>query len=140
MKLDYFVTKYHNAIHGCPKCNQRGITYKNRVVYSKISGSLRTDASFTARSDINHHRDSYKNKKSILEDCGFKLVSQFPLDPMHLVDLGVAKKLLTLICTMYKKRVPEMSVLIENISKNFIPHEFNRKPRNLDELPRFKAT
>lgn len=61
------------------------------------SWPLRTDISFLSRSSPSHHTETFKGKKSVLEEAGFGMVSQFPLDCMHLVDLEVTKKLLKLL-------------------------------------------
>lgn len=68
------------------------------------------------------------------------MIDQFPLDPMHLVDLGVAKRLLTYILGSFSKTDKEnMSVEYASFSK-FIPIYFSRKTRDFSELPRWKAT
>ena len=54
-------------------------------------GELRTGESFRARKHLDHHSDWHKNPFSVLERYGFGMVSMFPLDDMHLVDLGVGK-------------------------------------------------
>ncbi|XP_050324473.1 uncharacterized protein LOC126755787 [Bactrocera neohumeralis] len=86
----------HNGKNGCPKCCQEGTYQKNRVSFQKKIGSLRSDTTFMLRSNPAHHLEDFKFKKSILEESDFGMVSQFPLDSMHLVDLGVTKKLLKL--------------------------------------------
>ncbi len=68
----------------------------------------------------------------------------FPLDYMHLVCLGVVKKLLSWVNGPPVVRLG--SELIENISVRllklvpFIPCEFQRKPRSLSQLAYMKAT
>lgn len=68
------------------------------------------------------------------------MVSQFPLDPMHLVDLGIVKRIVTYIYEGLSKLAQES--LSESYSKlaDFTPYEFTRKPRDFKELPRWKAT
>ena len=72
------------------------------------------------------------------------LVSQFVLDPMHLVFLGVVRTLLYLwlkgplsvrLCSVKKTLISDKIVEIAK----YMPAEFARKPP-LDELERFKAT
>lgn len=73
------------------------------------------------------------------------MVTQFPLDYMHAVCLGVTKKLLHTWISG-KGNVKLCYRLIDLVSKNlvafklFMPSEFNRKPRSLTELCRWKAT
>ena len=64
---------------------------ENRVCFSKVAGIARSDESFELRAHVSHHSVNFKDKKSVVELAGFGMVSQFPLDPMHLVDLGVVK-------------------------------------------------
>lgn len=51
-------------------------------------GVLRTD---------NSHSVEHKRKSCILERYGFNMVTQFPLDVMHLVDLGIGKLIVSSI-------------------------------------------
>lgn len=73
------------------------------------------------------------------------MVTQFPLDPMHLIDLGVCKKMILCIlnCTTFTKfstgQKKEISDRLASFSA-YIPKEFARKQRNFDEILRWKAT
>lgn len=94
---------------------------------------------------MEHHDDEHKSVQSTLERFDYRMVSQFPLDAMHLVDLGVGKqvfKSFILQVTAGSRRKCDERTLSElycTYSKN-TPSEFSRKPRSLDEVPRFKAT
>lgn len=79
------------------------------------------------------------------------VVNQLSIDYMHAVCLGAVKKILMLwkgdtICKCSINKQKLNSLQIKHISerlvsfRNSIPCEFIRKPRSLDELPRFKAT
>ncbi|EFN60348.1 hypothetical protein EAG_01321, partial [Camponotus floridanus] len=81
--------KNHTGYFGCTKCICEGDFIENRVVFLEYKCSLRTDMSFKNRMQPEHHRIS-----SILENTGIGLVSQLPLDYMHLVCLGIMKRLL----------------------------------------------
>lgn len=89
--------------------------------------------------DQGHHHGS-----SIFLELKLGLVTQFPLDYLHLVCLGVTKKLFRTWC---KGKLPyRLSPSSrERISKNLIlfrkyfPSEFQRKPRSLHELDHFKG-
>lgn len=127
----------HTGKNSCSKCDQVG-SYKNRrVCFSKNVHNLRSDISFKNRVDPSHHSSPFKTSESILESANFKMVSQFPLDPMHLVDLGVCKKLLHLL--VKKGNVTKMNEKISFLS-NFVPVEFGRVCRNLDDISNWKAT
>ena len=72
------------------------------------------------------------------------MVSQVPLDYMHLFCLGVTKKLVLLWLegrNVWRLRALEISRLSKALhdSRVWIPMEFARKPRSLDEVHRWKA-
>ena len=73
------------------------------------------------------------------------MVSQFPLDYMHLVCLGVVRRLLNLWLRgplksrLSAKVVDSISSQLVKMRPN-IPVEFARKPRSLREVDRWKAT
>lgn len=76
--------------HGFGQCTQEGEYLKNRMTFPKHNGAKRTDKSFRAKSDFEHH----------LYDSAFvclsiDLVTQFPLDYLRIMCLGVVKKSLT---------------------------------------------
>lgn len=74
------------------------------------------------------------------------MVSQFPLDYMHLVCLGVMKKMLQIFVHGEIKAVKFSSRIIHKILQvlgnisAWIPSDFARKTRSLEELERWKAT
>lgn len=80
--------KGHTGYFGCPKCIQQG-DYEGRVVFLERNAPLRTNESFR-----NRIHEDYHNGDSILELLDLDMVLDFPVDPMHLVDLGVCRKLL----------------------------------------------
>ena len=82
--------KNHNAYGGCDKCEVDGDP-EGHVIYPHIHARLRTDESFVARSHEKHHKSM---EPTAFELCGVGMVSQFPLDIMHQVFMGVTKKLL----------------------------------------------
>lgn len=126
----------HNSKHGCNECNQIGFRLDNTPVYQIKSGELRSDESFLSRMDKPHHHQMNATK---LEVAGIKMVTQFPLDPMHLLDLGIGKRILTYMLDIIPKNMHQV------VSNSFIslgpyvPSEFARKPRGLTDLARWKA-
>ena len=74
------------------------------------------------------------------------LVEDFPYEYMHLVCLGVTKKLLILWMRGKLENFRLSSGQVDIISqrlvsiRNYIPAEFTRKPRTLREVDRLKAT
>jgi len=131
--------KQHNAFNGCERCVQQG-TWDGRVIFLETKSRLRTDASFAQLEDPSHH-----NGLSPLTSLSFGLVTQVPLDYMHLVCLGAVRKLLytwTFGKVPHKwpsRQVDLVSSDLINI-KPYIPCEFARKTRSLRELKHFKAT
>lgn len=104
-----------------------------------VSAAKRTDRSFLNMEDEDHHLGI-----SPLKNLKIGMVTSFPIDYIHAVCLGVMRKLLN---TWVSGRVqPRFQCRVINelsqkilFSKEFIPVEFNRKPRNLNELARWKA-
>lgn len=135
--------KNHTGYSSCTKCYIEGDYIENRVCFPNANENsrLRTDLEFRSKLDENHH-----NGTSIIEKIpGIDMVQSFPLDYMHLVCLGVVKKILLLWCCgkpstklCYQKISAISSSLIE--LSPYIPKEFNRKPRSLSEIKRWKAT
>ena len=130
--------KSHSGYYSCEKCTVKGVHKNKSISFEETNCQLRTDDSFKKRVQIEHHVG-----ESPLEKLNIGMVSQFPCDPMHLLYLGVMRKLLHLWCYVrpYKMAPHNKSVLnnfLDNVSK-WTPLEFSRKPRNLKELERFKA-
>lgn len=136
--------KGHTSFNGCTKCHQSGWRINNVNTYSTEKHMPRTDESFSERSDKNFHQSYFLYCRSRMEELGIKMISQFPIEPMHMVDLGVTKKILNKI--YYKKVVSltndqklEMSATLLSLAP-YVPKEFARKPRAFDEMCRWKAT
>lgn len=108
------------------------------LVFLEENSELRTDFSYRQRSQEEHHTDT-----SPFEQTSIDMIDQFPIDYMHLVCLGVTKLILKLwisICPKFSEdNLNCLSMKILKLSK-YIPKEFNRKPRSLIEINRWKAT
>jgi len=138
--------KGHSGYDSCTRCIEEGEYLKNRSCFP-----------YTASSEIKRTHDDYINMKyeehhvgntiSILSDLpGINIVDAFALDYMHLVCIGIMKKLIQLWMNKgpLNVRIPSsvvkiMSDQLVSFKKN-VPFDFSRKPRSLNELPRFKAT
>jgi hypothetical protein len=110
------------------------------MCFPELNSSERTDDSFKERSQEDHHLGS-----SILEELNIGMVSQIPYEYMHLVCLGVMRKLFFLWRKAdLKFRIPPN--IMQKISDELvslgqhIPNEFARKPRAIKEFERWKAT
>lgn len=91
--------------------------------------------------DEDHHTGT-----SPLTDTAIDMVGAFPHDYMHLVCLGVTRRLLDLwlstgpLCVrLSSQQTRKVSDLLVGL-KTFVPFDFARKPRSLDERLRWKAT
>lgn len=75
-----------------------------------------------------------------------QMVSMFPTDYMHLCCLGVTRKLLNMWLKGKNLATRVPSKTVETISgqlimlRSYMPCEFNRKPRGLSDIDRWKAT
>lgn len=131
----------HNAYFGCERCYRRGKWYRNRVTYPiKDVADAYSNESFRQRWYESHHKGNSPLEKLMLD-----MVFQVPLDYMHLICLGIVKKLLTvwvegpLPHKLSSKQIKCISGRLESF-KQYIPSNFSRKCRGLNELAHFKAT
>lgn len=134
----------HNSLNGCSKCDQKGVSISRVTTFSTTSGNLRTDDDFQHRRDKNFHQQKFLNAKTPLETVDIKMISQFPLDVMHLIDLGVVKRMIVFILksktneTLSSANKQAMSSLLASMYP-YIPREFSRKARTFDEIAKWKA-
>jgi hypothetical protein len=131
----------HNSLNGCEKCVQEGV-YLGRTVWPYTEKLLK-------RNDNYFERFLYKDhqlQRSILSTLEIGLVSQVPLDWMHLICLGVVKKLILSWVEKGPKCVKLRASSITQISERlvalacYLPKEFARKPRPLCYIKFWKAT
>jgi len=141
-------TKGHTGFFSCSRCTIEGVYLENRVCFpSGNSFYKRTHSNFLNRSNNEYHLTD--SVSLITEIPHLDIIFNFPLDYMHLVCLGVMKKLILLWLGSIKKA--HLSVRLETIKvltisnnllllKPFITSDFSRLPRGLNEVPRWKAT
>ncbi|CAI6349946.1 unnamed protein product [Macrosiphum euphorbiae] len=139
--------KGHAGYSSCIRCRIEGERINNTTCFLGTNFSKRTHSDFLNRVDDDHHITS---TVSILTEIpGINIVEDFSLDYMHLVCLGVMKKMLLLWLGVSKNapvnvRIPSRSVnSISNhllLLNTFVPSDFSRKCRGLNEICRFKAT
>ncbi|XP_058631559.1 uncharacterized protein LOC131540562 [Onychostoma macrolepis] len=134
--------KSHNGYSGCDKCVQSGIYINNRMTFPELNSRVRTDVSFSNAEDEDHHV-----QHSPFCETSVPMVSGFPHDYMHLVCLGVVRRLLDLWMgtrgkLSYRISSRQVSIISGKLLalKSYIPSEFARRPRALDERLRWKAT
>ncbi|XP_064472543.1 uncharacterized protein LOC135387056 [Ornithodoros turicata] len=136
--------KGHTGYHACEKCFVRGEYFPEgrKVVYMDRGARKRTGSNFNLQEDPEHH-----NRPSPLLALGVDLVARVPLDSMHLVYLGVVKKIVTGFwfsspVTKTKLSQPARQAISNGLLdlKAWVPREFNRKPRSLVDSKLWKAT
>lgn len=134
----------HTSKHGCEKCTITG-QYKNHRI-NFADGNNNYCYSQISDNDFLMGNKSFIKTKSPLLEIGIKLVTQFPLDSMHLIYLGVVKRLLLnyyiegrpphkLSQQMIRSLNSKISII-----KLYQPSDFARKCRTFNELKRWKAT
>ena len=129
-----------NAHYGCERCEQRGKWKEHRMLFLECNAPVRHDACFN-----NPVNESHVRGVSPLSSLKFGLVTQFPIDYMHLCCLNVMRRLLR---TWVKGKLPHRlhSSLIDRINlriemfRKYIPSDFVRKGRSLREIDNWKAT
>ena len=133
-------TKYHTGYYCCERCEQKG-KYFGKVIFDKVRNLVpRTDQTFRSQTQAEHHRGV-----SPLCNLDIDMIHSFPLDYMHLICLGVTKRLL-LVWTQGKSEVRLSYQQKEQINtkiirlKSYIPDLFSRKPRTLRDMEYWKAT
>ncbi|MES9903194.1 MAG: hypothetical protein ABW168_11045 [Sedimenticola sp.] len=131
-------TIQYNGRYGCDFCDVEG-EFDGRMLFL-YEGRPRTDHSFRQQSNPQHHKG-----KSVLLSLDIDMISQFPIDPMHCIDLGVTKRLLLLWKEgpiPYRLSASHLNLLsvYHKSLRQFLPKNFNRKPRGLDEVKLWKAT
>ncbi|KAL3997086.1 hypothetical protein ACER0C_009742 [Sarotherodon galilaeus] len=116
--------------------------WKNNMTYPEVNAKLRTDADFQLMIDEDHHLNHTSSPLAGM----VKMITIFPLDYMHLCCLGVTRKLIylwmkgkVLATRLSSRTVGEISEKLKGLGA-YTPNEFNRKPRELSEIDRWKAT
>ena len=131
--------KQHGAYSACDHCDTVGETNQGSRSYDTSIRQLRTDEGFRLRSDLNHHTG-----KSPLENLHIDMVHTFPLDYMHLVLLGICRKLFHMWLSVKPFQIPihAKQMITQNLAKcrKYLPLEFDRKPDNFSDSPKWKAS
>ena len=131
--------KLYSGYSGCEQCTQKE-QWKNKMTYPDLNASLRTDSSFNEILDKSH-----PNGPTLLAISGINLVSDMVLDYLHLVCLGVIRKLLMLwisgpfCCRQSYSIINSVSDCLLQI-KSSVPSEFVWQPKSLNEVKHWKAT
>ncbi|XP_026675428.1 uncharacterized protein LOC113465227, partial [Ceratina calcarata] len=132
----------HISNRPCSKCKVSGVQSERRLAYIGVDHPLRTDVQYVQCLDEDHHKEG----GSPLASLSFGMVSQVPFEYMHLVCLGVVKKLLSAwICGKYSRssklsssQVSLMSARLESL-RQYCPSNFARRPRSIQQFSNYKA-
>ncbi|KAJ8926610.1 hypothetical protein NQ314_021007 [Rhamnusium bicolor] len=133
--------KGHNSYFGCTKYVCEGTYINNRMCCPNLNSALRTDEQFRSNAYDDYHK--YETPLLYLD---IDLVEQIPLDYMHLICIGVMKKMLlfwvkgNISVRMNKSDLKKTDQCIQNFRKHINSNDFSRLPRSLLELERWKAT
>jgi len=138
--------KGHSGFFSCTRCVQEGDYINNRVCfpYDKNGSMKRLHQDYVQMKYEEHHISFTISCVALIPDTD--IVHSFPLDYMHLVCLGVTKKLISLWLNTGPINVRLPSWKIKNITsslnkiKKCITNDFARKPREIEEFKRYKAT
>ncbi|XP_064463148.1 uncharacterized protein LOC135374080 [Ornithodoros turicata] len=133
--------KGHSGYYGCERCSQKGVHQESRMVFLDFDAALHSDESFRAQTCQSHHKG-----QSPFVELDIDMISIFPLDYMHLLCLGVMRRLLHIWTggkygrgKLTTEQQQTLSERLNSYRKDF-PPSFQRKPRGTDELERWKAT
>lgn len=115
---------------------------KSGLVIPEMDAPLRTHADFVAQNCPRHHLGT----TDLLKIPGIDVSKQFVLDILHLGFLGVVKKMLNIWVNGNsppgKFSVANCKLISERLFalRPYVPCEFQRKPRGLDEKAFWKGT
>jgi len=131
----------HTGYHSCERCTAKGIWLNHRIVFFENDADMRTDEKFANF----EYEGTHQHFKSPLVDLNVNCISQFPLDYMHLVCLGIVRRILNFfkngprLCKLSHQQISAISEHLSSLN-GCLPSEFVRQPRSLFELDRWKAT
>ena len=128
----------HNSYHGCECCTVNGV-WEGRVVFDGEFCELRSEEKFNA---IDY--EDHQNGLCPLVTAGVLCIKNFPIECMHLVCLGVVKRMLLWLiegprlCRLSQLHQQQISDRLNSI-RGKMPSEFVRQPRGLQGVKRWKA-
>lgn len=131
----------HGGFFACERCEVKGITYMNRRVYPGLDKNSRTDKSFRDFKNVEHHK-GFSFLCSV--EPKIDMVKDFPLEILHLVYLGIIKKMLAEFwlagaSKLSAGKIGLLSKRLLELAKQ-IPCEFQRSTRSLDSVSLWKGT
>ena len=146
-RADVKRTRHVNYHQGCDKCTVEGTyTKERRMTFNDTKSARRCDGDF----DLLLLPDEYRVHDSILRDLQVGMVSQFPLDYMHLTLLGLVRRMARdwQDGLLYSKAFPfhvrratinALQAAVVNLAVK-MPHEFQHQCCAVQECDSWKAT
>ena len=134
----------HNGLHACERCLAVGTSTNSRTLFVSadcFDAAKGTDDSFRKQEFLRGHQRGTTPLMEITNQC----VSIFPLDYMHLICLGVVRRMMQTLkkgdrkVKLSHRNKMQISDNLLALRKN-IPSDFVRRPRSLLELDRWEAT
>lgn len=133
--------KSHNGYYGCERCAQKGVHQEGRMLFPEQDADLHSNETFRQQLYPCHHTG-----QSPFLQLDVDIISLFPLDYMHLLCLGIMKRLLHIWAggrygrgKLSTEQQCELSSRLKSF-RSHLPSMFQRKPRGIEELDRWKAT
>ena len=131
----------HTGYYSCERCQVKGFYEEHRVVYIDNNPSTpRLTEEFNSFLYTDHQKSL-----TPLAQLKISCVSDFILDYMHMVCLGVVRRILTFLksgpkhCRLSNGQIKKISDNLLSL-RGMMPSEFARQPRSLLELDQWKAT
>ena len=140
---------HHTGYHSCERCTIVGVRESKRISFHEPEDVVeRTDSRFR-RFEYHSRGKCHQHEVSPLTRVShFDLIGDVILDSMHMVYLGITRRILYTFKGKIKGlRRARLSVRHRNLinlrlasCNGKLPSEFNRQPRSLDDLDYWKAS
>ncbi|CAI6370637.1 unnamed protein product [Macrosiphum euphorbiae] len=138
--------KGHSGFSSCSRCTHEGAYMHNRVCfpYSDTDCTERTHEDYILMKNEEYHTSTTISCLTLIPNIN--IVKIFSMDYMHLICLGVMKKLINLWLSKgpVNSRIPswKCKTLTKSLLqlKTCITRDFCRKPRPIQDVCRWKAT
>lgn len=142
--LQFSGVRSFNSKNGCQRCTVVGVYNRKSktTVYAGLFCPKRTNEGFR-----NWQYPIHQKYESPLLSLPIDMILQFPVaNRLHLLELGVQKRLLSGWCGVKKQDFHvkwthvEVAEITEKLIRIRLPAEFHRSVRGLDELKNWKGT
>ena len=139
----------HTGFYSCERCTIKGRTEGGRRTFHHTGVMVkRTNEKFRSFEYSQGSKCHQRAHSPLIGIPGLNLISGFILDSMHMVYLGVARRILQSFRGQIKgiRRTKLSRQLMDMLNTKLLccsgklPSEFSRQPRSLDELDYWKAT